>query len=115
MAEFLENRKRVLKQRESEGPDPFGMMGKPLDFQVRGEAYKHCLQMGLSGPNAMRCVNEVADRLERDQPYEAMEAGMVYLDLTGVYRILAALLAAAATLGEAHEHPGRRSDQSLLV
>jgi hypothetical protein len=35
----------------------------------------------------------VSNRLERDDPYGAMSDAMKYVDLTGTYRLMAALLA----------------------
>lgn len=97
MAEFLAKAKEIRKQREAETHmDPFSMMGLPISFTARAEAHKHCLEMGLDKATAVRCINEVAELLERDKPYEAMQAGCIYLDLTGVYRLFAALLAASA-------------------
>lgn len=96
-AEFLYKGQQIYEQREKETHyDPFNAMGLPISFKARDHAYKHCLQMGLDKVKAVRCINEVADLLERDKPYEAMQAGCIYLDLIGTYRLFAALLSAAA-------------------
>jgi len=51
--------------------------------------------MGLTdNEDAWRCVGTTAEALERDKPYEAQAAAMVYLDLTGAYRLMAVLLTA---------------------
>jgi hypothetical protein len=76
--------------------DYFNYMGKPLPENARTEAYKHCKAMGLNSAKAWECVQAVANHLERDHPYEAQAAGMKFLDLTGTYRVMAALLAACA-------------------
>jgi hypothetical protein len=89
MAQFINH--------ETSGPphDAMAMMGQPLSMWARTIGYEHCKQMGLIGSLAMQCTNAVAEQLERDKPFEAMQAGMQYLDLTGVYRLFAALLCTA--------------------
>lgn len=72
--------------------DGFNRMGKPLGEEARAIAYQHCKQMGLSSARAWECVQQVAEFLERDRPYEAQAAGMKFLDLTGTYRLFAVLL-----------------------
>ena len=76
--------------------EPFNQMGKPILIEARSEGYKHCKAMGLTPARAMECVNNVAEQLQRDKPYEAQAAGMKFLDLTGVYRLFAVMLCAAA-------------------
>lgn len=74
----------------------FARMGKPIGYGPRAAAYEHCKAMGIADKaTAMQCVDQMAEQLERDQPYEAMNAGMRYLDLTGTYRLLAVLLTTA--------------------
>lgn len=84
-AEFLGKKPEPL-------PDGFASMGKPIPFSRRQSGYDHCIQMGLSSAEAFAAVNAVTEKLQRDQPYEAMAEGMKYLDLTGTYRLFAALL-----------------------
>lgn len=74
---------------------PFNMMGKPLPDAAREIAYKHCRDIGLSSARAWECVSSMANALERDEPYQAQAAGMRFLDLTGTYRVMAALLSGA--------------------
>jgi hypothetical protein len=51
--------------------------------------------MGLTDTaKATGVVNRMAEAIERDQPYEALEAATAYLDITGAYRLLAALCVA---------------------
>lgn len=82
-----------LNQHVDSELDPFNAMGKPLHEEARSDAYTHCKAMGLSSARAWECVQGVANCLERDEPYEAQKFGMKFLDLTGVYRIFAVLLA----------------------
>jgi hypothetical protein len=89
MAEFL-NQPALVDE-----VGPMSMMGKPLTPDVRATGFNHCRDIGLDAQKAFACVDAVANRLERDQPYEAMSAGMRYLDLTGTYRLFSALLCAA--------------------
>jgi hypothetical protein len=88
MAEFL-------NQAVEPAMDPFTAMGKPILMQARAAGYEHCKQMGLDSPRALECVNAVSEMLARDKPYEAMAAGMKFLDLTGVYRLFAVILTVA--------------------
>lgn len=85
MAEFM-------NQRVEPEMTAFSKMGKPLPPKARSRAYDHCLAMGLNSARAWECVQAVAEQLERDKPYEAMGAGMKFLDLTGYYRLMAVLL-----------------------
>lgn len=75
--------------------EPYGMgaMGKPISFGRRQAGYDHCLDMGLKSELAWQAVQDTAQQLERDKPYEAMQASMRFLDMTGTYRLIAALLA----------------------
>lgn len=81
---------------DMEGTDAFSMMGKPLSATVRQKGFEHCKDMGLDSTKSWLCVNAVSMQLERDEPYKAMADGTLYLDLTGVYRLFAVLLTAAA-------------------
>lgn len=73
--------------------DPFNAMGKPIPPAARQAGYDACKEMGLSSARAWECVNGMAEQLERDKPYEAQDAAMKLLDLTGAYRLMATLLA----------------------
>jgi hypothetical protein len=76
---------------------PFNAMGKSIPQHARAVGYDHCKSMGLDSARSWECVNGVAEQLERDKPYEAQAAGMKFLDLTGTYRLMAAILTQAAT------------------
>jgi hypothetical protein len=94
MSEFMHQRKPPQYSKKGTG-DGFDQMGKPIPIYRRTAALHHCHAMGLTDPEqAWACVGAVAEQLERDEPYEAMKAGMRWLDLTGTYRLFAALLAA---------------------
>lgn len=79
--------------------DPFAAMGKPIPFYAKQAGYEHARDMGLNEHDAYAVVNGMSEQLERDQPYEAQGVAMKYLDLTGTYRLMAAILAAAVTGG----------------
>ena len=74
--------------------DGFNAMGKPVPFYRRQAGYEHARQMGLTSDAAFAAVSSMSLFIERDKPYEAMEAASHYLDLTGNYRLLAVLLTA---------------------
>jgi hypothetical protein len=91
MAEFLgQTKPSRISTEENSG---FNAMGKPIPIERKKEAYKHLKAMGVEDTEeCFRCIRLVADRLERDDPYGAMEQAMKYVDLTGTYRLMAVLL-----------------------
>lgn len=76
----------------------FNAMGKPIPPAARQAGFDACRQMGLDTAHAWSATNGCAEQLERDKPYEALERAMLYLDLTGGYRLMAMILTAAAAL-----------------
>jgi hypothetical protein len=72
----------------------FGAMGHPVPAYRQQAGYDLCRQLGCGTEAAWTAVAGMAGALERDKPYEAMEAGMRTLDLTGTYRLMAVLLSA---------------------
>jgi hypothetical protein len=85
-----------LNQRVEPAMDPFSAMGTPIPANARQAGYEACKAMGLGSARSWECVGAVAEQLERDKPYEAQGAAMKFLDLTGAYRLMATLLAAAS-------------------
>ncbi|QSY98700.1 hypothetical protein J2J97_32145 (plasmid) [Rhizobium bangladeshense] len=68
-------------------------MGKPVPWSRRERAVEHCKEMGLTDMMQItHVIDNMAQALERDKPYEAMQAGCTWLDLTGTYRLMAVLL-----------------------
>jgi len=78
-----------------EGNDGFAAMGKPVPMDRRDAAFRHAKQMGLSGADAWDVIGKVADAIERDEPYRAMQEGTRRLDLIGTYRLMAVLMTEA--------------------
>ena len=76
--------------------DAFNAMGKPIPAAARQKGYETCFEIGLSKARAWECTSACAEQLERDRPYEAVAAAMKFVDLTGAYRLMATLLAAAS-------------------
>jgi len=71
----------------------FAAMGQPVPMFRRQAALDHLEQMGVdNGIRRRLCVGEMVEALERDRPYDAMAAGMRFVDLTGTYRLMAVLL-----------------------
>jgi hypothetical protein len=91
MAEFFAQRPKRTEFGKGNG---FDAMGKPIPAYRRQAAYDTCRSIGLDTEAAWSAVNGMAENLERDQPYEAMAAGMKYIDLTGTYRVMAVILTA---------------------
>lgn len=73
-------------------------MGNPIPAAAMSKALVAVREMApdVGTEDAMRVIGRTADRLERDQPYEAMAAATELLDLTGAYRLMATLLAGVA-------------------
>lgn len=71
----------------------FAAIGNPISFNRKQNAYEFCKEIGLTKEQALTCINQVSEKLERDQPYEAQRIGLQWIDLTGVYRLFALLLA----------------------
>lgn len=92
MAEFLGQKKDTLEGFDDDSG--MGAMGKPVPYYRREAGYQHCKQMGLNSDESFAAVNGMCEGLGRDEPYNAMQASMKYLDLTGTYRLMAVLLTA---------------------
>ena len=90
MAEFI-NKRPELRPSNVER-DGFNNIGKPIPAFRREAARSHAEAMGLDKATSIACVSSVASQLERDKPYEALEAACQFVDLTGAYRLLAVLL-----------------------
>jgi hypothetical protein len=82
----------------TENPDPclsgYAALGHPIPEFRKTAALEQVRDMvpGCTTDWAMECIGQVATKLERDEPYDAMSVGMKYLDITGVYRLMAVLL-----------------------
>lgn len=73
--------------------DGFNAMGEPIPESRKSAAYEQVKEMGIDSPDErMKLVNSVASALERDNPFEAQQAALKQLDLTGAYRLMAFLL-----------------------
>jgi hypothetical protein len=87
---------------KTEGTDGFNALGKPVPFYRRSEAFRHAMDMGCTDKQKVfRCIEAMANRIERDDPHGAMERALGgkqnpdgIVDATGVYRLLAVLLTA---------------------
>lgn len=93
MAEFIGSKQRQMRQTDKKAEHGFNAFGKPVPYYRRDAAMEHCRAMGLTNTqHAMNTIDRMSEAIARDEPYQAMEAGMVYLDLIGTYRLLAVLL-----------------------
>ena len=68
----------------------FAAMGKPIPYNRKQAAYDAAKSMGVE--DCFGLVNSVSEQLERDKPFEALNAAHKHTDLTGAYRIVAHLL-----------------------
>lgn len=107
MAEFINSEKQKAQRASDElTADGMDAFGKPVPYYRRKAAEDHCKDMGLTDANKiMGMVQRACDAIERDKPYEAMEAITAYLDLTGAYRLLAVLCTAEAPAGVNEPEP----------
>lgn len=95
MAEFIGKKQEQIRKEDDAMASGFNAMGKPVPYYRRQAAMDHCRQMGLTDTGkAMSVIDRMSEALARDEPYNAMEAGMAHLDLTGTYRLMAVLLTA---------------------
>ena len=85
MAEFLEQK----AEQELSG---MNALGHPVPDYRKHNGYMEGKSMGLSSARSMECVSSMCEAIRRDMPYEAIQAGMKHLDLTGTYRMLAVLM-----------------------
>ncbi len=77
------------------GVDGFEAFGKPVSNERRTAALKQIRSMGIIDAQATwECIGQMAHAIERDQPYEAMEAARKHVDLTGTYVLMAVLCTA---------------------
>lgn len=91
MAEFVNKRPDLVPTKVEE--DGFGNMGKPIPTFRKEAGVGCCRDMGMTDMAIITaCVSAMSAALERDKPYEAMSAAGQFLDLTGVYRLMAVLL-----------------------
>lgn len=85
----------LLQQPKHKPENGFENMGKPVPMFRREAAYTALKEMGVaSADERFACIGAMAEALARDEPYNAMAAGMRYVDLTGTYRLMATLLVA---------------------
>ncbi len=94
MAEFMNKPRRHDRKNPVKGDSGFAAFGKDVPMYRRSEALRHIREMGIKNNDAAwECIGKMSDAIARDKPYEAMQVGMEYVDLTGTYRLMAVLCA----------------------
>ena len=94
MAEFKNQVIPTRTSKEGSG-DGFDAFGKAVPLHRRTAALHHMRAMGVSNvEDCWDCIGKMCEAIKRDEPYQAMAAGMQRVDLTGTYRLLAVLLTA---------------------
>lgn len=84
--------------------DGMNNIGKPVPEFRRETAYKWLREL-FQPEKATELVGFVSSKLERDQPYEAMQGSLARgLDLTGTYRLFAYLLTGEEQIEVQCEH-----------
>lgn len=92
MAEFLNSPRIASRLTPVEGDSGFAAFGKDVPMERRSQALEHIRDIGIiNNKDAWDCIGLMSEHIARDQPYEAMAAGMRYVDLTGTYRLMAVL------------------------
>lgn len=76
----------------------FDMMGQQIPAAARDACYREAKLLGLLTREAYACVAGICEGLERDEPYAAMAAALVYVDLTSYIRLMALVLMEAHRL-----------------
>lgn len=92
--------------------DPMYWMGKPVPTEARQHAYKHAKNIGLDSVHAHAVVEKMSNALERDEPYQAQNVALQYVDLAGYYRLMAAILAATMQVATRNE-ARRKAEQDV--
>lgn len=84
-----------LSPDQSVGDSGFAAMGKPVPLYRQQAGYNECKLMGMTDPEQIwDCVRSMSNKLERDEPMDAMDAAHRFLDVTGVYHLMSVLLCA---------------------
>jgi hypothetical protein len=93
VAEFKGRKQKQMREEDAQiAKDGFNSFGKFVPYSRREVALRHCRDMGLTDTGkASGTIDRMAEAIARDEPYQAMEAGMAHLDITGTYRLLAVL------------------------
>lgn len=95
MAEFKGRKQTAMRAEDARAADGMAAFGKTVPYYRRDAAMAHCRDMGLNDTGkAMATIDRMSEAILRDEPYQAFEAGMAHLDLTGTYRLLAVLCTA---------------------
>lgn len=79
---------------EPEVKDGFDAFGHEVPGYRRDAAYHTAKSFGLTNEQAAEVVGIMADNIARDNPHQAMERALGYVDVIGVYRLLAVLCTA---------------------
>ena len=76
-------------------PSGFDAFGHKVPAHRLDNALRALREMvpNIGTEQAMSVIGKVADRIERDEPYKAQKEARVVLDETGIYRLLATLMA----------------------
>jgi hypothetical protein len=94
MAQFFGAEQARIRREDKATEDGFAAFGKDVPLYRQAAALAHCREIGLDTNKGTSVVSRMSEAIARDKPYEAMEAAMAHLDLTGTYRVLAVLCTA---------------------
>ncbi len=94
--------------------DPMYWMGKPIPPEARQHGLDHAKEIGLDGMRAHAVIEGMANAIERDEPYKAQAVALRYVDLTGYYRLLAALLSGTMQVATWRKDDERRAMQEAI-
>jgi hypothetical protein len=70
----------------------FAAMGKPVPNKRRDAAYAWARENGAERTEAFSLIERVANHLERDRPYEALQEAQKTMGATGGYVVMSYLL-----------------------
>jgi hypothetical protein len=94
MVEFKGQAQQEMRASDELTAEGMAAFGHPVPYYRREAGMQHCKAMGLDTNKAVATIDRMSEAIRRDEPYQAMQAGMAHLDLTGTYRLLAVLCCA---------------------
>jgi len=73
-------------------------LGHPIPTERKTAAYNTAKEMGIDTTEDREAlVSSMVSHSEQDRPYDAQDAGLKFLDITGAYRLMAVLLTTPAS------------------
>lgn len=79
----------------------FDALGYAVPEYRKEAGNRHLKDMGVTdAEKRWDCITSMSDSIKRDEPHDALEGALAYVDVTGAYRLLAVLLTALPSTPE---------------